>query len=723
MAANGLTLDDLQIKISVNASGASKSIKNLTKAIEQLAGTRVNLNGIIQQMAELQAQTDRVTSGVARAWANLSGRVSDATAIVDDCCDESADHIEEVEKSSWSLAASLKDSFSYVSGAFGGVTERLGKLTGAIKRIAFYRAIRAAIRAVTSALKEGVNMLIEWDRTYGNNTSYAAKTADEIAAKWREVKKSLGAAAMPIIQVFQPALMSLMQTVIDVANTINQVFRAFQGFSTYIKATDKGFKSATSSAKALKNVLFGFDELNVLPSESGGGASADIGRIDFEEVDIESKLATVGKKVLDGVKKIFDDLKMTFEGVWDVIRGKFKVILGLLSGDWQTVWEGLKQYIEGWGKIIAGIMQAMLGAVGRLLEPVYRWVYDHIFKPIGDFFSGTLPTWVTTSLTSVKEFFVNIWTSIGDWFSNTFIPFISELPSKIWESIRNGLSEIATFFVTIWTGVSTWFSGTFIPFMVSLPTILWEGIKTGATLAVEFLKTLWDGFKTWVSTTIITPVGNFFKGLWEGAKTQASNAWEGIKSVFSKVADFFEKIFTKAWEAVKKVFSVGGKIFDGIKDGIVNAFKTIVNAIITGINKIVSIPFNAINTVLTKIRDVSILGFEPFKNLVHTISVPQIPTLAQGGFIPNNVGSLFIAGEAGAELVTNAPGGTEVLNGNQVEQAMMNANVEVINAIYAMANMVVGAVNNKNLDVYLDTQKVGKSISQYQLNYARAMGV
>ena len=73
--------------------------------------------------------------------------------------------------------------------------------------------------------------------------------------------------------------------------------------------------------------------------------------------------------------------------------------------------------------------------------------------------------------------------------------------------------------------------------------------------------------------------------------------------------------------------------------------------------------------------------------------------------------------------MTHAPGGTEVMNGNQVEQAMTNANVEVINAIYAMANMVVGAVNNKNFDIYMDAQKVGKSVSQYQLNYARAMGV
>ena len=75
---------------------------------------------------------------------------------------------------------------------------------------------------------------------------------------------------------------------------------------------------------------------------------------------------------------------------------------------------------------------------------------------------------------------------------------------------------------------------------------------------------------------------------------------------------------------VKDVFSTGGKIFDGIKDGISNVFKTVVNGLIGGINKVISVPFNAINTMLGKIRDISILGVSPF-NWIKTFTVPQIP--------------------------------------------------------------------------------------------------
>ena len=104
-----------------------------------------------------------------------------------------------------------------------------------------------------------------------------------------------------------------------------------------------------------------------------------------------------------------------------------------------------------------------------------------------------------------------------------------------------------------------------------------------------------------------------------------------------------------------------------------------------------------------------------------TLGLRSILGFANGG-VPD-IGTLFYAGEAGAEVVANMGHSTGVMNVDQMEAAVANGNVEVINAIYAMANMVVGAVNNKNFDIYMDTQKVGKSVTQYQLNYARSMGV
>lgn len=172
-------------------------------------------------------------------------------------------------------------------------------------------------------------------------------------------------------------------------------------------------------------------------------------------------------------------------------------------------------------------------------------------------------------------------------------------------------------------------------------------IEIGFKNAGKTIEDIWNGIKDFFGG-IATAVGNTFKGIWDGIKTGAQNAWNGIKSVFSTVASFFQTIFTNAWTAVKNVFSTGGKIFDGIKDGIVNGFKTIVNAIIRGINKVVSVPFNAINGVLNGIRSVQILDIKPF-DWIHTINVPQIPLLAKGGVVDG--ATIAMIGEQGREAV------------------------------------------------------------------------
>lgn len=168
----------------------------------------------------------------------------------------------------------------------------------------------------------------------------------------------------------------------------------------------------------------------------------------------------------------------------------------------------------------------------------------------------------------------------------------------------------------------------------------WGLLVAGIALVVRAIVQNWDkimeilgGVCDWIYDNVIKPVINFFVGLWDGLVNGASMAWEGIKNIFSSVAEFFEKIFTKAWEGVKKVFSTGGKIFSGITEGILKGFKAIVNTIITGINKVVAIPFDGINWALNKIKNVNILGIEPF-SWIPTISVPQLPKLASGTVIP-----------------------------------------------------------------------------------------
>ena len=144
-------------------------------------------------------------------------------------------------------------------------------------------------------------------------------------------------------------------------------------------------------------------------------------------------------------------------------------------------------------------------------------------------------------------------------------------------------------------------------------------------------------------------ISEFFGNIWQGFTMGAEQAWNTITSLFSGLASFFGAIFTAAWTQVKNVFSTGGQIFMGIVDGILSAFKAIVNTIIKGINSVVAIPFNGINGFLSFLRGINILGVTPF-GWVQNISVPQIPYLATGGIVPDTKGGrMIVAGEGGED--------------------------------------------------------------------------
>ena len=180
----------------------------------------------------------------------------------------------------------------------------------------------------------------------------------------------------------------------------------------------------------------------------------------------------------------------------------------------------------------------------------------------------------------------------------------------------------------------------------SIPRIL-EGIRQVIDNAINFiyeaLSPVIDGIAgiftdAWSGIeAAFAPVGNFFGGV-----------WNSIKNAFGSVTNWFRDTFSRAWQAVKNVFSTGGKIFTGIKEGIANIFKTVVNKIIDGINRVVAIPFNAINRFLNTLRGVNILGIKPF-GWIGQINIPQIPRLAKGGIVGEP--TILEAGEAGREAI------------------------------------------------------------------------
>ena len=275
-------------------------------------------------------------------------------------------------------------------------------------------------------------------------------------------------------------------------------------------------------------------------------------------------------------------------------------------------------------------IEALLGTMFAL-EPLMAKITSGAFKLIGTILGALLK--------AVKD----LWNTI------------KTIGLEIWESIKNFFTDSID-----WGGT---------------PEEIIAGLKEGIVKALKGIWTwikenIWypfrDGFKD--AADINSPSGEMEKlggyliaGLFNGItnginkiRTACETIWSTIKSAFSSVGTWFQTTFSNAWQKVKDVFSKGGKIFDGIKEGISSTFKTIVNGLIDGINRVIRVPFNAINGMLNTIRGIEVVGITPFKGLwsYNPLSIPQIPKLKLGG-IANNPGRGVpaIIGEAGPEAV------------------------------------------------------------------------
>lgn len=73
---------------------------------------------------------------------------------------------------------------------------------------------------------------------------------------------------------------------------------------------------------------------------------------------------------------------------------------------------------------------------------------------------------------------------------------------------------------------------------------------------------------------------------------------------------------------------------------------------------------------------------------------------ASGGF--PDYGEMFIAREDGPELVGRIGNRTAVANNDQIVEGIASANDGVINAIYAMAQRIVTAIEENGGDIYVE---------------------
>ena len=319
------------------------------------------------------------------------------------------------------------------------------------------------------------------------------------------------------------------------------------------------------------------------------------------------------------------------------IKGALNGITAFFKNfDWSFIVQGLIDFCQNidWNGIVDSMFEMLGSALASFvnLGMIIGEKINEALDKAKEFFKEKIEECGGNVVEGIFKGIVDAIANIGQWINDhIFQPFINGFKNAF------GIHSPSTV-------------------MAELGNFIMQGLLNGITSLTDNVKQIWENMK---STAIqkFTDIKNSISNIWQQVtnktsetwqniknkvKDGAQGAWSGITSIFGNIPNWFKDKFSQAWQAVKNVFSTGGKIFDGIKEGILSGLKSIVNAIISGMNKVISIPFNGLNVALKKLRDINIMGLTPF-NWIGTISVPQIPQLAKGGVLTE--ATAVVAGE------------------------------------------------------------------------------
>lgn len=295
------------------------------------------------------------------------------------------------------------------------------------------------------------------------------------------------------------------------------------------------------------------------------------------------------------------------------------------------------------GKVlpVVGVISLIVAAVQILRDNLdkVREVVERVFGKAGlDVFNG-----IVDAITNIGDTIRNIFTdgNLGgarQFLINLFgeeatgvIDGAITILQTVWNILSGFIEFVNAYVRPIVEQIFSFIVGTVLPqiaqaFAEWAPTIasilqgLAEVVSTIATAIMAVIQFLMPTIQSIIGVALET-----IKGVVSGALT----AIKGLVDVF---AGIFTGDWTRVWEGVKSIFSGVWNSLKSIASGVLNGIIGLVNGVISGLNKL-------------KIPDwVPGIGGK-------NINIPLIPRFATG---TDSTPDTFIAGEQGAELITNA---------------------------------------------------------------------
>ena len=183
-------------------------------------------------------------------------------------------------------------------------------------------------------------------------------------------------------------------------------------------------------------------------------------------------------------------------------------------------------------------------------------------------------------------------------------------------------------------------------------------------------------------------IKSYWQVFWDDAGAKWSEFWTGIGQGWENFRSSVEEGWNNFWNVT-------------LPSGLQSGINGIISGVENGINWVVD-GLNSLQFTLPEWLPVG--GGKHFGLNIPSVSLGRVSLMASGGF--PDYGEMFIAREDGPELVGRIGNRTAVANNDQIVAGIAQANEEVVNAVMAMASMVVQAINNKDTNVNLDGRQL-----------------
>ena len=394
-----------------------------------------------------------------------------------------------------------------------------------------------------------------------------------------------------------------------------------------------------------------------------------------------STLVDIGKSIIDG---IWEGLQTVWTAITDFIGGfvqGFKDALGIHSPS--TV------FAEIGGFLIEGLFGGMLEWLGTIGD----WCKTHIVEPFNKAMDGVL-TFTVDVINDAKQW----WSNVKSWWA---------------EKAAAGLDAAVKLVKSGWTSLTTWI-GNAVDVSISLLKKGWSTISswvgTAVDVSISLVKKAWSSISSFVGTAVSVSI------------SLLKNAWTTITAFVGNAVSVAVSIFKSGWStisnfvgtAVSAAVSLTKKGWSSISSFVGTAVSVSISLIKSGWTSVTSWLGSltaSLKITLPRIR----VKWSSVEVLGATVKYPSgFECYAKGGF--PDFGQMFIAREAGPELVGNIGSRNAVVNNDQI--------VESVSA--GVYQAVLAALGGNGDDDGSDTKIIinldGEKIYENQQKIARNRG-